>query len=576
MPDLLPSPLLATSAEQLADEAQSPSRNLAPIDMDDLRCPICFAVMLAPRVLPGCNGNRSHSFCAPCITFWLQLQRDSGLPPTCPIDRRVVKDGEQITRNPALEEAIARILVRCPNSRLGCSARFELGEGSAHLDVCAFRTIQCPLCAKPQSAEGLAKHMERCFRACDKCGINVPRTDSLMHNMSLCLAREHHPWWPASHANAFTIFRDATEAQLGWLLDRRAAVTDWRRANESLIAMLEEQVVPTMVVAGSAAEPRGEQEEDEAGEEDEEGEEGEEGVKGEGESAPPAPPTWKDALELLRTSAPLCLELAAVCRQRGWRAPWLALSVLATELDPVSIEAKLRSGEALLDSGKASEACEAFDAVLQLDEDKLEAVGGQALGLEMLGRGDEAKQLWARLRAAPMHAAPVHTAQRSRWHVACARARVAFGDCASAEDLLLSFLHRHDHVDAQSEYATVLELSYLFEVDMSGVAGAAVPQPPPSSEGRDKLSSAYDAWSTTLKLSPNDARATARLALVEHELAVTAYVVLPSCPPHGMCAHQEETPSAHVPRSVCAGCAGPARVRRSSYSPRQSTVSRAP
>ena len=244
MSELLPSQLLATNAEQLAGDAVSPST--APlVDMDDLRCPICFALMLAPRVLPGCGGQRSHSFCAPCISFWLQLQRDSGLPPTCPIDRRVVGQDEQIMRDPALEAAIASLLVRCPNHKLGCSARFELGEGAAHLDSCTFRTVQCPQCSKPQSAERLAKHMERCFRVCGHCGINVPRADMLLHEMGLCLAREHDPWWPGSHARAYTLYRDASKAQLDWLVEGATHVCDWRRLNERLIGLLEDQVLPS-------------------------------------------------------------------------------------------------------------------------------------------------------------------------------------------------------------------------------------------------------------------------------------------------------------------------------------------
>ena len=195
------------------------------LDTDDLRCPICFAVMLAPRVLPGCMGQRSHSFCGPCINFWLQLQRDSGLPATCPIDRRVIREDECVTRDYALEAAIARILVRCPNHRLGCTARFELSEGTVHLDTCAYRTVQCPQCGKPQSAERLAVHIKRCFVACGKCGINVPRADEMSHNLSLCLARDHQPWWPPSKASQFTIFRDAATSQLSWLVDGTAAVS---------------------------------------------------------------------------------------------------------------------------------------------------------------------------------------------------------------------------------------------------------------------------------------------------------------------------------------------------------------
>ena len=365
MPELLPSPFLATSAEVL--------------DVDDLRCPICFAIMLAPRVLPGCGGQRSHSFCAPCITFWLRLQRDSGLPPTCPIDRRVIGKDEVVTRDPAIEAAIARLLVRCPNHRLGCSARFELGEGSAHLDVCAFRTVQCPLCAKPQSAEKLARHVERCFKPCGKCGVNVPRADSLLHDMGLCLAKEHMPWWPASQANAFTIWRDATKSQLRWLLDGAAPVADWRRANAQLIALLETHALPHVVasrdedgcdvgadqasVGGADEEPCSEEEDAEAST----------GASAAAAVRPPLP-TWKDALALLERSAPLCLELAELCRTHNWRAPWLALCMRAATLDPASVEAKLRYGDALLANAKASEACEAFVSALEIDSELLLAV----------------------------------------------------------------------------------------------------------------------------------------------------------------------------------------------------------
>jgi hypothetical protein len=134
MPALLPSPLLATSAEAGA----------AAEDIDlDLRCPICFALMLQPRVLPGCKGQVSHAFCAPCIAHWLQLQKDGGLPPTCPIDRRVIEPDEQVARSPQLEAAISRLLVQCPNHTLGCTARFELSDGGAHLGPSPIRRPRC-------------------------------------------------------------------------------------------------------------------------------------------------------------------------------------------------------------------------------------------------------------------------------------------------------------------------------------------------------------------------------------------------------------------------------------------------
>ena len=93
-------------------------------------------------------------------------------------------------------------------------------------------------------------------------------------------------------------------------------------------------------------------------------------------------------------------------------------------------------------------------------------------------------------------------APRARWYVVCARARVASGDLFGAEELLLGFLQSNDDPDAQAEYASVLELQYLSEVESEGASASAVPQPPPSSEGRDKLASSFDAWQAVLRLAP--------------------------------------------------------------------------
>ena len=67
-----------------------------------------------------------------------------------------------------------------------------------------------------------------------------------------------------------------------------------------------------------------------------------------------------------------------------------------------------------------------------------------------------------------------------------------------------------------------LERQYLAELPREGAAAHAVPMPPPSTDGREKLSSAHDAWSVCLRLAPTDARAMERLSLVEQELAPEA------------------------------------------------------
>ena len=442
---MLPSQLLATSTDATTDPT------------DDLRCPICFALMLAPRRLPGCGAT--HTFCAPCISFWLQLQRDSGLAPTCPIDRRVVAAEERPEVDSAMEAAVNKLLVRCPNFKLGCTAQFCLGEGVQHLRLCNYRTVQCPNCSKPQSRERLESHRKSCFIECSLCGTLVPRADSMAHSMGLCLAKPHASWRSEEEARAFSTFRDATKTQLHALLPEgeAAPISDWKRAHGLLHALL-----------SRAKDDHASLCDDDQG-------------RGRNPLAEPPSASW-DA------SPSICLRLAAECRARGWRGPWLTLSLRACELDPTSLDARLRCAEALLGCGKASEACEAYKAARLLDvpssagdDGLLEALCGEAVALDKLGRADEASALWARARRAPLHNAPPQLDRRARWIVASARSRVAFGDLVQAEDALVGFLTHHDSLEAQCEYASLLELCYLDEVPSEGPMVAAVVRshPPP-------------------------------------------------------------------------------------------------
>ena len=182
---MLPSPLLATSVEAAAELLG---------DYDDLRCPICFALMLSPRLLPRCAAR--HSFCSQCIAFWLQSQRDAGLTQSCPIDRRPLAADEHPVVDHEVTKAVEELVVCCPNRSLGCTASFPLRDGAAHLaSECRYRTVQCPSCQKPQSAAALARHVERCFKRCDGCGLAVPRADHYHHELHLCLSKPHTPWW---------------------------------------------------------------------------------------------------------------------------------------------------------------------------------------------------------------------------------------------------------------------------------------------------------------------------------------------------------------------------------------------
>ena len=190
---LLPSPLLATSVEAAAELLG---------DYDDLRCPICFGLMLAPRRLPRCSAR--HTFCGQCIAFWLQSQRDGGLTQCCPIDRRPLAADEHPEIDFELSRRVETLVVSCPNRSLGCAASFALRDGAAHLaSECRYRTVQCPSCQKPHTAAALARHMDRCFKHCDGCGLAVPRADLHHHEMALCLTKAHAPWWQPSQASAF-------------------------------------------------------------------------------------------------------------------------------------------------------------------------------------------------------------------------------------------------------------------------------------------------------------------------------------------------------------------------------------
>ena len=168
---------------------------------------------------------------------------------------------------------------------------------------------------------------------------------------------------------------------------------------------------------------------------------------------------------------------------------------MAAELAPSSLDARLRCAEALLRCGRASEAREAFASarLLVLDEQSaaddglLEAICGQARALDALGRGDEATAMWTRGLAAPVHAAPPQPEERARWFVAAARCRVAFGELAAAEELLMSLLASSDALDAQVELATVFEAQYAAETVTARSTLAAAPRPPPTTDGRDKL-----------------------------------------------------------------------------------------
>ena len=279
---LLPSPLLAGC---VLDEEEA----------DGLFCPICFGLMMRPRRLPGCAVP--HTFCCECITFWLQQQQQSGGQRTCPIDRRVLPASERPCVDDQIEEVLRRQRVRCPNSSLGCTERFSLEQGTAHLSVCTFRTVQCTACKKPQSAEALPRHIERCYKICDACGVAVPRIDAYHHSFSLCLARPQS-WRSINEVHTFRHWRDVSLAELHWIVAHCSDVVDWQRLYVACHEMLGQ-------TGGGIAV----------------------GADVEGGPGADSVDTWQS--------------LAELCVTRWWRGPCLAFCSHAAALDPTSSDAML-------------------------------------------------------------------------------------------------------------------------------------------------------------------------------------------------------------------------------------------
>eukprot|EP00965_Chrysotila_dentata_P194351 6176316-Pleurochrysis_carterae.AAC.8 len=276
---------------------------------------------------------------------------------------RELPPDEQPQRDVQLESAIQSQRVRCPNASLGCDAVFTLAHGPAHLLACGHRTVQCPRCGKPTSAALLQKHAERCYKQCGACGALVPSRDVSCHRLGLCLARPHGGWRTSSQAFDYSKWRAAAKERLGWLVEACGGVLDWLR----LTVRLETLVAPL----GGVSE------------------------------------VWE--------SAYACTALATECRLRGWRGPCVALAARASALEPTSVLAMVRHGDALLAVGMASAAFEVFSAALSLQSDSLLAMAGQAAAASAMSKRNEAAALWQTAAALPTTLAPQLAEDRIRW-----------------------------------------------------------------------------------------------------------------------------------------------------------------
>ena len=123
------------------------------------------------------------------------------------------------------------LTVCCPNQKLGCKETFALGDGTAHMGECAYRTVQCPRCRKPTSAAALMRHVERCFKTCSRCGVNVPRSDDFLHETAAMPCESSRAVVAAGRRQrVLHMARDDARTRLEWLTCEMAPIANWRRS----------------------------------------------------------------------------------------------------------------------------------------------------------------------------------------------------------------------------------------------------------------------------------------------------------------------------------------------------------
>jgi tetratricopeptide (TPR) repeat protein len=123
------------------------------------------------------------------------------------------------------------------------------------------------------------------------------------------------------------------------------------------------------------------------------------GVYEETEDWAEAESAYRSALEVDAGFAPGTLALAGLYRKRG--SPSVAVNMLADLLagHPANLDALVSLGRALLDDGRPAQALEAFERLLQYDEDHVGALFLSAVADARLRRFREAVACWERVVA---------------------------------------------------------------------------------------------------------------------------------------------------------------------------------
>lgn len=162
----------------------------------NLVCLICHAPFDKPVQLP-CE----HYFCRECLEHAWAPQ--SANRKTCPTCRRVVESESRMCPVPKIiETMLDELVVKCPNSRAGCTWVDHRVNVHDHVMLyCEYTPIECPAadCRLHTTQKDFHKGCLHYTISCDDCHVSLMKKDlevSCMPRTLLALAN-HSPGAPA-------------------------------------------------------------------------------------------------------------------------------------------------------------------------------------------------------------------------------------------------------------------------------------------------------------------------------------------------------------------------------------------
>nr|POE72503.1 tnf receptor-associated factor 5 [Quercus suber] len=107
----------------------------------NLVCAICRCTFVDPIALTECD----HCFCRECIQqSWSSQYHPAGPRGPCPSCRTPSRLGPRSATTKILVNIIDDLLVKCPQSEVGCTALIKRGEVQDHVNIyCGFALVEC-------------------------------------------------------------------------------------------------------------------------------------------------------------------------------------------------------------------------------------------------------------------------------------------------------------------------------------------------------------------------------------------------------------------------------------------------